>query len=360
MQVGYFAMPLHPPGSDFTKTVHDDLAQIVALDKLGYSEAWIGEHFTTVWENIPAPELFIAQALAMTKNIKLGTGVTCMPNHNPFHIAHRIAQLDHQAKGRFMWGIGSGATLLDFKAFGIDYANNEQRPLTRENLDMVLKIWDGLKPGTYENKFWKFTMPEPMEDLGFWVHMKPYQKPYPPIAVAGLSPKSDTLIMAGQRDWIPMSINYVPTVSLKTHWDVYEEASRGAGNVPDRKRWRIAREVFVADTTEEARDVALHGVLARDFNDYFMPALTKYKLLHFLKSDPSTPDSALNAEYMADNIWLVGSAEDVAKKLRKLYKDVGGFGTLLAMAHEWKPEKNWRRSMELLAKEVIPSLSDLK
>ena len=102
MHVGYFVDPIHPAGSDFTKTIHDDLDQIVTLDKLGYTEAWIAEHYTAAWENIPSPELFIAQAIAMTENIVLGTGVTSLPNHNPFHLAHRIAQLDHQAKGRFM------------------------------------------------------------------------------------------------------------------------------------------------------------------------------------------------------------------------------------------------------------------
>ena len=85
MELGYFTMPLHPPGSNITKTLADDLEQIVTLDRLGYTEAWIGEHFTAKWENIPAPDLFIAQALAMTENIVLGTGVSCMPNHKPVH-----------------------------------------------------------------------------------------------------------------------------------------------------------------------------------------------------------------------------------------------------------------------------------
>ena len=107
MDVGYFAMPLHPPGADITQTLDDDLEQIITLDALGYQEAWIGEHFTAAWENIPAPDLFIAKALAMTQQIKLGTGVTCMPNHNPFMVAQRIAQLDHMAHGRFYWGGGA-------------------------------------------------------------------------------------------------------------------------------------------------------------------------------------------------------------------------------------------------------------
>ena len=108
MQYGYFTMPLHPPGSDFTQTVEADLQQIVTLDQLGFHEAWIGEHFTAVWENIPAPDLFIANALGRTKQIKLGTGVACLPNHHPLMLAQRIAQLDHMAQGRFYFGIGSG------------------------------------------------------------------------------------------------------------------------------------------------------------------------------------------------------------------------------------------------------------
>lgn len=113
MELGFFTMPLHPPGSDYTKFLDDDLNQIVELDRLGYKEAWIGEHFTSEWENIPNPDLFIAQALPLTENIVLGTGVTCMPNHDPFMIAHRIAQLDHMAHGRFMWGVGAGAYVGD-------------------------------------------------------------------------------------------------------------------------------------------------------------------------------------------------------------------------------------------------------
>ena len=104
MKLGFFPMPLHPTGSTFTTTLDHDLEQIVILDQLGYQEAWIGEHFTFEWENIPCPELFIAKALAMTQNIVFGTGVTCMPMHNPAVVAHRIAQLDHLAHGRFRWG----------------------------------------------------------------------------------------------------------------------------------------------------------------------------------------------------------------------------------------------------------------
>lgn len=176
-------MPLHPPGSDVTKTMDDDLEQIVILDKLGYKEAWVGEHYTFEWENIPNPDLFIAKACAMTENIKFGTGVTCMPNHNPPMIAHRIAQLDHLTHGRFYWGIGSSSTPGDYELFGFDPEKGDRRKLTREAVDAVLKIWDDPKPGDYETEYWKYTIPEPVEEIGLRLHLKPYQKPHPPIAV---------------------------------------------------------------------------------------------------------------------------------------------------------------------------------
>ena len=359
MELGYFTMPLHPPGSDFTKTLEDDLDQIVTLDRLGYREAWIGEHFTCEWENIPAPDLFIAQALALTKNIILGTGVTCMPNHNPFLIAHRIAQLDHMARGRFYWGVGSGGFPGDFEVFGFDPKTGEQRSMTRDAIDVVLKIWDDPKPGVYDHKYWHFNIPEPVDEIGLRVHIKPYQKPHPPIGVAGISVKSDTLTLAGERGWIPMSINIVPTRIVKSHWDVVEEGANRAGRKADRSLWRVAREVYVADTTEEAREDVLSGVLKRDFEDYFFHSLPMVKMMDLMKTDVSMPDSDVTIEYLMDNIFIVGSPDDVADKLRSLYNEVGGFGVLLAMGHEWEPRDKWLKSMTLLKEQVMPRLADL-
>ena len=359
MEVGYFTMPLHPPGSDFTQTLEDDLQQIVTLDRLGYKEAWIGEHFTTEWENIPAPDLFIAKALALTQNIVLGTGVTCMPNHNPFMIAHRIAQLDHMARGRFYWGVGSGGFPGDFEVFGFDPKTGEHRGMTRDAIDLVLKLWDDPKPGVYEHEYWRFTVPEPVADIGLRFHLKPYQKPHPPIGVAGVSASSETLVTAGERGWIPMSINLVPTRLLVSHWESVESGARSAGRTPDRSAWRIARNVYISDTTTNARREALDGVMKRDFDQYFLRLMSKLDMLDLFKIDPDMPDSDVTPEYLVDNIWIVGSADDVAEKLRKLYHDVGGFGVLLAMGHEWQPRDKWENSMATLVKDVIPSLADL-
>ena len=352
-------MPLHPPGHDFTETIHSDLDQIVLLDKLGYDEAWIGEHLTFEWENIPAPDLFIAQALAMTENIVLGTGVTCMPNHNPFMLAHRIAQLDHMAKGRFYWGVGSSSTPGDQQLFDFDSKKFDQRALTRDAVDLIIELWKDPKPGLYEHPRWRGTVPEPVKQIGLRWHLGPYQKPHPPIGVAGVSPNSDTLLLAGERGWMPMSVNFIPVSTLKGHWDSVEQGAGAAGRSADRSLWRVAREVYVAETTEQARQDALEGVLTRDYMQYWMNLMEVSGRRSIFKTDPDMPDSCLTPEYFMENIWIVGSPADVADQVRRAYEEVGGFGVLLAMGHEWQPKDKWERSMTLLAEEVMPLLDDL-
>lgn len=356
MRCGYFAMPLHPPGADPAQTMEADLEQLVTLERLGFEEAWIGEHFTAQWENIPCPDLFIAKALGVTRTMKLGTGVSCLPNHNPLMLAQRIAQLDQMARGRFYWGVGSGGFPGDFELFGINPQVGEHREVTRMMLDLILELWNDPKPGLYESKYWRFRVPDPQAEIGLALHLRPYQRPHPPIGVAGVSAKSETLVLAGERGYIPMSINFVPARLLRTHWESVETGAQRAGRTADRATWRVARDVYVAETPERARREALEGTLARDWRRYFLPFLRKVKMLDLVKVDPAMPDSEVSVEYLLDNIWIVGDPDDVTEKLNRLRHDVGEFGTLLVIAHEWEPKEPWVHSMTLLREQVLPRL----
>ncbi|HJY79518.1 MAG TPA: LLM class flavin-dependent oxidoreductase, partial [Candidatus Binatia bacterium] len=102
MKAGVFMMPSHPPERDFYAGHQWDLEHLELCDKLGFHEAWVGEHFTAPWEPNPAPDLLIAQALLRTKSIKLCPGAHLLPYHHPTELAHRVAFLDHMAQGRFM------------------------------------------------------------------------------------------------------------------------------------------------------------------------------------------------------------------------------------------------------------------
>jgi alkanesulfonate monooxygenase SsuD/methylene tetrahydromethanopterin reductase-like flavin-dependent oxidoreductase (luciferase family) len=361
MDYGYFSMPLHPPGRSLTDGYKIDIEQFVMADQMGYSEGWMGEHFTIPWESHPAPDLFVANVLPRTDQIKLGTGVVLLPMHDPRLVALRIAYLDHLAEGRFMFGIGSGGAPTDFGWWDIDAENGQHREMFRESIDAILAIWANEGPYEQKGKYWNYTIPAPMPDIPLHHHIFPYQKPHPPIAVAGLHRNSETLTLAGERGWIPMSINYLPARNLKTHWDTVEAGAKRAGrSAPSRKEWRIAREVYVAETDEKAVEECLNGPMRAAYEGYMSRVLGSFGALELYKVDPDMPDSELTAEYMIEHIWVVGSPDTVAKKLEKLYHDVDGYGSVLQIGYDWEPNGDrWKNGMELFTKEVMPGLAHL-
>ena len=87
----------------------------------------------------------------------------------------------------------------------------------------------------------------------------------------------------------------------------------------------------MAETGAKARKMAREGVLARDFRDYFFNLLPKVGMLPLLKNDPDMADSDVTIDYMIDNVFIVGSVDEVAQKLNDLRGEIGPFGTLLAM-----------------------------
>ena len=228
-----------------------------------------------------------------------------------------------------------------------------------DTVDAVLALWDDPAPGISHNHGWTFTVPTPDKRIAKHVYLKPYQRPHPPIAVAGVTEKSETLGLAGERGWIPMSINFVTPRVLRSHWDSIAAGAARTGRTPNRDDWRICRAVHVADTDEQARHEAMDGAIGRDYRDYFLPLLGLTRGLGGLKMQESMTDSELTLEYLCDNVWLVGSPTTVARKIRELFEAVGGFGGVLIGAADWPDKTIWDRSMRLFATEVMPRLSDL-
>ena len=358
MKLGLFMMPSHPPERKLIDAHNWDLDYLQLVDELGYDEAWIGEHFAAPWEPIPAPDIMIAQALMRTKNIMLGTGVHCLPYHHPAELAHRVAYLDHLAQGRFYFGIGSSGTVSDWAMFDVDGFGGQHREMTKESLDIILKIWENEGPFEYKGKYWSVKIPDTIFDtLGFF--LTPFQKPHPPIGIAAASPRSPSMIEAGERGFIPMNLAFNLEYT-RSQWEAVEEGARRTGKTPSRSDWRLVRDVFVADTDEEARHQALTGMTARVYDDYLLHVLRGLNFVNILKHDPEVPDEAVNSEYLADHIWLIGSPETVAGKIRKLYNDVGGFGVLLVLTYDhWQNQKGYEKSTRLLAEEVMPMVADL-
>ena len=192
----------------------------------------------------------MAQALLQTKNIRLGPGGFLLPYHHPAELANRVAMLDHMAQGRFNFGVAASGLPSDWAMFDVDGFTGQHREMTRESLEIILRLWTEDEPFEYKGQYWNVNKTGRMYDT-LIPHITPFQKPHPPIGVAGLSKNSDTLKMAGERGFLPMSLNLNPSY-VKSHWDAVEEGAKRSGRTPHRSEWRMVREVFVAETDEEA------------------------------------------------------------------------------------------------------------
>ena len=357
MRLGLFMMPLHPSYRPVADCYDRDIDQLVAADRLGFDEAWLGEHFTEKWENAPAPDLLIAKALALTERIRFGTGVTLLGMHEPAYLAHRLAMLDHLARGRFQWGIGLGGIPTDMKLMGLDPATARGR--AAEALEVILALWEHESgPFAYQGVHFDIEAPELDPETERGLHMKPLQRPHPPIAVAASTPQSNSLKLAGARGWSPMSSSLLSSALLPGHWATVMEGAEAAGTSANRGQWRIARDIFLGPTPAIARERAL-AVLGRNYTSHQLASRRGTWQMSAAKMDPDMPDEAVDVDYMMENVWIVGDPAEVEDKIRALYETVGGFGTLLSVTAD-SDDASWdHESLRLLAEDVGPRIADL-
>ena len=233
------------------------------------------------------------------------------------------------------------------------------REMTREALDIILRMWSDEPQFTYRGKFWNAAKPESM--FGFLKpHIYPLQKPHPPIGVAGFSKQSDTLKLAGERGFLPLSLNLNPAY-VASHWEAVEIGAARTGRTPHRSDWRLVREVFVAETDEEAWRLSVGGMMGRMMREYFLQLLGNFGFLEYLKHDPNVADSDVTPEYCAKHNWLVGSPKTVAEKLERIYHEAGGFGGLLVFGFDYADNPQaWHNSLRLLSEEVGPRVAHLR
>jgi alkanesulfonate monooxygenase SsuD/methylene tetrahydromethanopterin reductase-like flavin-dependent oxidoreductase (luciferase family) len=299
--------------------------------------------------------------LIQTKNIILAPGAHVLPYHHPVELAHRIAYLDHLAQGRYMVGIGAGSVPMDADLMGaVVYGEDGSETMmnaemTREALDIMLKVWTEDKAFDYNGKFWKFRRRD-YDDFEKGPFLKPFQKPHPPLAMTGMSVPSRTLMLAGKLGFRPMSF-CMGSGYLAEHWIAYEAEATKAGHNVSRANWGVSPPFFVADTDEEAIRLASTGEIGRFWEEYMIPGILRRGLSGFVKADPSHSDDMIDTEYLARNVWLVGSPETVAKKAIALYEETGGFGSLLGMCFDFIDDMDaWLTNLDLMKNKVMPVL----
>ncbi len=357
MKLGFFTMPLHPPGRNYTQTLKEDREAVLLADRLGYCEAYIGEHVTDVCESIPSCLTFIASLAHDTKHIKLGSGTVNLPNGHPAQIAADVAMVDHMLEGRFIFGIGPGGLRSDQEAFcNLELDRNA---MFLESINHILALWAGDAPYNLKGQFWNISTEKTLiREAGQGVMVKPYQKPHPPIVVTVVVPYSKGVVAAAARGWKPITANFLQPVWAATHWPMYAKGCEQGGHKADPADWRVCKSIFVADDDTTARRYA-HDVNGA-YGFYYWNLLTKRRSrgqADIYKHDLKMPDAAVTVDYLLDRLVLSGSVNRVVDQLLAFRETVGDFGTLLYCGHDWVEPKLARRSMELMAEKVMPAVN---
>lgn len=340
MRFGAFLAPFHPLDENPTLAIERDIELVQHMDKLGYDEAWIGEHHSAGYELIASPEVFIATVAERTKHIKLGTGVSSLPYHHPLMLADRINQLDHITRGRVMFGVGPGALPSDAFMMGIEVA--KQRDMMDEALDAIVPL---LRGETVNMKTDWFTLNNAR------LQMTPYSRPHVDIAVASqVSPTGANA--AGRHGVGLLSIGATSAGgfnALATNWAICEDNAKDNGNTVDRNNWRLVGPVHIAETREKARENVRFGL------EKWLYYFREVAALPLAPTDGSDPVDALIASGMA----VVGTPDDAIAQITRLQEQSGGFGAFLQMGHNWADFENTKKSYEMMARYVHPKFQDL-
>ncbi len=345
MRFGAFLAPHHPIGENPTLQFQSNLELVELMDKLGYDEFWCGEHHSTGWEIIASPELFLAAAAERTQRIMLGTGVVSLPYHHPFMVAQRMVQLDHQSRGRVIFGSGPGALPSDAHTLGIDPMVLRDRQ--DEAMGIIRRLFTEKERFSYESEWFKLNDAK--------LQLRPLQEDMEFAVASIVSPSGMTL--AGKHRAGVLSIGSLTQDGIRAlplQWSFAEESAKEHGNTVDRKNWRIVLNWHIAETRKEAREQAKHGLM-RHNNEYSIGTLaggvgTIYK----------TPDEAVDGVAFSElSTAVIGTPDDLVARIREMMELTGGFGCVIGFVHDWANRENTRRSWDMVARYVVPQINGL-
>jgi alkanesulfonate monooxygenase SsuD/methylene tetrahydromethanopterin reductase-like flavin-dependent oxidoreductase (luciferase family) len=328
---------------------------LALADELGFDGVCVNEHHQNAYGLMPSPNIIAGALTQRTKKCRIAVIGNALPMYNPpLRVAEEMAMLDVMSNGRLVAGmvIGGGP---EYFAYQIEPTRARER--FREALDLIVKAWTEPGPFRWNSKHYYYNYVNP------WP--RPIQQPHPPIWIPGAG-SLETIQFVAQRRYAYMGIPYFHINIFKKVFALFRDECSKAGYEakPEQMGWGIP--VYVADTDKQARAEFEPGFW------YFVKNLLK-GIGH---SPPgyTSPKSAVNIvknrKYFLyeQKTWddiekgvyaIVGSPQTVRQKLEQHIKELGCGVVLTGCQTGATTHDQARRSMELLAKEVLPHLRGL-
>ena len=353
-------MPLHPAHRPAAQTLEEDREAIILADRLGFYDAFVGEHLTEKSENVTNSFIFLATLIPQTRQIKLATGTSNLSHSHPVLIASHAAMFDHLARGRFIFGVSPGALRSDAEALGL--LDEDRNRLFADAIDVILSIWERDPPYDIDlpgNRFKVSTAKTRIAEINRGELYKPFQQPRPEIVGTVVAPGSRGVIAMGERDFHPLSANFLLSQYLPSHWENYKKGRANAGASADPADWRVARTVFVADDEKVAHRYGREDA-ASPYRYYWRMMGKKMRFSNrqiVFKTHPEQDDAEVTDDYLVERLVICGTVNRVVDEILRLRDEIGDFGELVYAGMDWVDPALARRSMELMATEVMPRVN---
>jgi alkanesulfonate monooxygenase SsuD/methylene tetrahydromethanopterin reductase-like flavin-dependent oxidoreductase (luciferase family) len=229
-----------------------------------------------------------------------------------------------------------------------------------ESLDVILRLWQENAPIRIDGEYWKLSL-----EKQIWPHggvgefPRPMQIPHPPIAMAMVSPGGQTVETIAERDFIPISANFVPIETVEAQWAAYAAARDRLNKTADPAIWRVCRNILVTETEQQAQDALSDpdGTLAYYFR--YLRGLRRLSEIQELGDSKSSAElnEFLGVDEAIAQCVIAGTSDQVLERLTALVDRVGPFGNLIMVGHDLDPSNMWQLSTERLVAEIMPKLA---
>lgn len=298
-------------------------------EQLGYVSVFLTEHHFTGLPQIPSSMMVLSHLAARTKTIRLGTAVAILPWHNPLLFAEEVGTLDLLSDGRFDCGVGRGFRFVECQGFGIP--GDELQARYDEGLEVLRKAWAAPDRFSHNGRFWNFT--------DAVIDAKPVQQPHPPVWIAaGSDPSAHKAAIEGNSLLLDQ---FSDSAQIGQRLAVYRAATEQAGRRFDPMRVGVTRAFHLTRNEAETEEALEHHqhVLANNRK---------------LSSDPNPSAQGVHRPPMAtgdpDDIWLIGTPEQVTERLRRLQAQGVEYVLLLDATGD-------TRSLDQFASEIMPQFA---
>lgn len=313
------------------------LEQSILLDELGFDAVWYSEHHTGRY-SFGNPAVMAAAAAVKTNNIRIGTGVSLLPLHDPILLAEEFALVDVLSNGRLEYGIGRGYVPHEYKWMNIPIEESHSR--YHEIMDFLIQVWTAEGKTDFNGKHFQIN--------DYQCFPKPIQKPYPAIYASAAGSK-ESWVWAGENGFHLGTALFLPDISQVPEGIAsYEEALARNGHDRSKLEVMAITQMFCHRNHETA--LAEGRKYANNYYRHFA------KLSGATEANPIYPYySTVDAlDLNANGQLLLGSPDALIERISGYQETYGLDYMMMEIAQGGAEHETICEALQTFAAEVMP------